>query len=106
MVTVIQIITIFYDLIEEVLSLYWWAVILAAVISNLVAFGIVDTRNRLVWAVADFLYRITEPALRRIRRVLPNFGGIDLSPLALLLGISVAQRLLTVLVQALIAGLV
>ncbi|HYZ20672.1 MAG TPA: YggT family protein, partial [Rhodopila sp.] len=68
-------------LVDEVLSLYAWAVILAAVFSMLAAFGVLDTRNRVVWTVGDFLYRITEPALRPIRRVLPSFGNIDISPL-------------------------
>ena len=74
-------ITILFELLETVLRLYWWAVILAAVASNLIAFGVVDTRNRLVWTVSDFLYRVTEPALRRIRGFLPSFGGLDLSPI-------------------------
>ena len=79
-------------LINEVLSLYWWAIVIAAVLSNLVAFGVLDRRNRLVWSLGDFFYRITEPALRRIREVLPNFGGIDLSPLVVLLFITFVQR--------------
>ncbi len=81
-------------LVDEILSLYFWAVIIAAVIQNLVAFNILDTRNRLVWTLADFFTRITEPALRPIRRVLPDFGGIDLSPLILVLLIQAARILL------------
>jgi YggT family protein len=57
-----------------------WGVILAAIYSMLVAFGVLDTRNRLVWSIGDFLFRITEPVLRPIRNLLPNFGGIDISP--------------------------
>ncbi|HEY1412551.1 MAG TPA: YggT family protein [Rhodopila sp.] len=72
-------------LLLEVLNLYWWAVLLAAVFSTLASFGVIDTRNRIVWSIGDFLYRITEPALRPIRNFLPNFGNIDLSPLVLLL---------------------
>jgi len=85
---------IVYDLLQQLLNLYWWVVILSAVMSNLIAFGVLDTRNRLVWTVADFLYRLTEPALRRIRAFLPNMGGLDLSPLVLLLIIWVLQRVL------------
>jgi YggT family protein len=85
---------IVYDLLQQLLNLYWWVVILSAVMSNLIAFGVLDTRNRLVWTVADFLYRLTEPALRRIRSILPNMGGLDLSPLVLLLVIWVLQRVL------------
>lgn len=72
-------------LLLELLNLYWWAVLLAAIFSTLASFGVIDTRNRIVWSIGDFLYRVTEPALRRIRNVLPNFGSIDLSPLVLLL---------------------
>ena len=99
-----RLVTIVYELIDMVLGLYWWAVILAAVVSNLIAFGIVDTRNRLVWTIADFLYRITEPALRRIRSFLPSFGGIDLSPLVLLLLIWVARNALARVYQAVVYG--
>ena len=83
-----------YRILQELLNLYWWVVILAAVMSNLIAFGVVDSRNRLVWTVTDLLYRLTEPALRRIRGILPNMGGIDLSPLVLLLAIYLAQAVL------------
>ena len=83
-----------FHVLGTILNLYWWAVILAAVMSNLIAFGVLDTRNRVVWTVADFLYRITEPALRRIRRVVPSLGGIDLSPLVLLFAIYIAQAVL------------
>lgn len=96
--------TIVYQVLEQLLNLYWWAVILAAVLSNLTTFGILDTRNRLVWSICDFLYRITEPALSRIRRVLPSFGSIDLSPIVLLLLIYVAQSLLTRIYTAIVIG--
>ena len=72
-------------LLLEILNLYWWAVLIAAIFSTLASFGVIDTRNRIVWSIGDFLYRITEPALRPIRNFLPNFGSIDLSPLVLLL---------------------
>jgi YggT family protein len=72
-------------LLLEVLNLYWWAVLLAAIFATLASFGVIDTRNRIVWSIGDFLYRITEPALRPIRNFLPSFGNIDLSPLVLLL---------------------
>lgn len=76
------------------LDLFWWAVILAVVMSLLVSFGVLDTRNRFVWTVGDFLHRVTEPALRPIRQRLPNLGGIDLSPLVLLILITAAGILL------------
>ena len=65
-----------------------WAVILAALFSLLVGFNVLDTRNRAVWTIGDFFYRVTEPALRPIRNLLPNLGGVDLSPLVLLLGVA------------------
>ena len=89
---------------SELLSLYRWAVILAAVFSMLASFGVLDTRNRLVWTIGDFLYRLTEPALRPIRNFLPNFGGIDISPIILILLISAAQMLLGRLYGAIAFG--
>ncbi len=97
-------ITILFNIADEVLSLYRWAVILAAVFSMLVSFGVLDTRNRLVWTIGDFLYRITEPALRPIRNLMPNFGGIDLSPLVLLFAIYLVQMLLGRLYAAIVFG--
>lgn len=73
------------DVLMVVLDLYTWLVIASAVISWLVAFNVVNTSNRIVYAVGDFLYRITEPALRPIRRILPNLGGLDISPVVLIL---------------------
>ncbi len=68
-----------------VIDLYIWALIISAVLSWLVAFNIVNTQNKFVYMVGDFLYRVTEPLLGRIRRLLPNFGGIDLSPIVAIL---------------------
>jgi YggT family protein len=81
-------------LIDRLISLYTWAVILAAVFSMLAAFGVLDTRNRVVWSIGDFLYRITEPALRPIRNILPNLGNIDISPLILILLLQALRMLL------------
>lgn len=77
---VVPVIVIIIDLID----IYWWVVIVAAVFSWLMAFGVIDTRNHVVRTVAGFLYRVTEPALRPIQRILPSFGGIDISPVILL----------------------
>jgi YggT family protein len=67
------------------LQLYIWVVIAAAIFSWLVAFNVVNTRNQFVGAIGEFLYRITEPVLRPIRNMLPNLGGIDISPIVLFL---------------------
>ena len=81
-------------LVDRLISLYMWAVILSAVFSLLTSFGVLDTRNRIVWTIGDFLYRITEPALRPIRNLLPNLGGIDISPIILILLLQAARMLL------------
>ena len=68
-----------------VLDLYIWLLIAAAVLSWLVAFNVVNARNQFVAMVGDFLYRITEPILRPLRNMLPNLGGIDVSPVVVIL---------------------
>ncbi|HEX8662714.1 MAG TPA: YggT family protein [Beijerinckiaceae bacterium] len=72
-------------LIDTVITLYVWLLIASAVLSWLIAFNVVNLRNPIVMQVADFLDRVTEPALRPIRRILPNLGGIDISPIILIL---------------------
>ena len=74
-----------FDLIGFVLQLFIWILILAVIMSWLISFNVVNTTNRIVSMIADFTYRITEPALRPIRRFLPNLGGLDISPIVLLL---------------------
>jgi len=68
-----------------VIDLYIWVVIASAILSWLIAFNVVNTQNRFVYSVADMLYRLTEPALRPIRGIIPNLGGIDISPVILIL---------------------
>ena len=97
-------ITILFEIIQEILVFYRWAVILAALFSMLSSFGILDTRNRVVGMIGDFLYKITEPALRPIRNFLPNFGNLDLSPLVLLLLISATQVMLERIYAAIVYG--
>ena len=83
------------------LDIYWWLLIAAAIFSWLYAFNVVNSRNQVVGMVGDFLYRVTEPALRPIRRLLPDLGGIDISPIILLLIIFfVRQFILTTLAPA------
>ena len=81
-------------LILQVINIYVWLIILQVVLSWLIAFNVINTSNRFVYMVGDFLYKVTEPVMRPIRRILPNMGGIDLSPLVLLLLLFFAQRLL------------
>jgi YggT family protein len=75
----------FVMLIHRVIWIYNYLLIASVVLSWLVSFNVVNTSNRFVYVVGDFLYRITEPALRPIRRVIPAFGGIDISPVILIL---------------------
>jgi len=70
-----------------VIKLYMWAVIIGVVMNWLVAFNVVNTANRFVYIIGDFIYRLTEPLLQPIRRMLPNLGGFDLSPMVLILGL-------------------
>jgi len=81
-------------LIDKIINIYTWIVIASAIMSWLVAFGVVNVRNQFIRMVVDFLYRITEPALRPIRRVVPNLGGTDISPVILLLGLFFLRSLL------------
>ena len=72
-------------LVDTLIDIYIWLLIAQAVLSWLLAFGVVNRYNRGVSVIGDFLYRVTEPALRPIRAFLPNFGGIDISPVILIL---------------------
>ena len=82
------------DVILLALNLYVWILIVSAILSWLIAFNVVNTRNQVVATIWDFLYRITEPVLRPIRNVLPYMGGIDLSPIVVLLIIFLIQRVI------------
>lgn len=75
----------FLMLISAAINIYLWLVIISVVLSWLVAFNVVNMSNRFVYLVWDFLFRVTEPALRPIRRFMPKLGGIDLSPVILIL---------------------
>lgn len=74
-----------YWLFETVISIYIWLVIANVVLSFLIQFGIVNARQPIVQQIGEFLYRVTEPALGPIRRRLPNLGGIDISPMVLII---------------------
>ena len=82
------------DIILIVLDLYVWLLIASAILSWLIAFNVVNTRNPFVATVGEFLYRITEPALRPIRNRMPNLGGIDISLIILILLIFLIERII------------
>jgi len=83
-----------YWLIDTILGIYLWLLIAQVVLSWLVQFNVLNTSNRAVYVIGDFLYKVTEPALRPIRRIVPDLGGIDISPIILALIIGFARRLL------------
>ncbi|MPZ57406.1 MAG: YggT family protein [Rhizobiales bacterium] len=82
------------DIVLIVLHIYIWLLIAAAVLSWLIAFNVVNTRNQFVAMVGDFLYRITEPLLAPIRGMMPNLGGIDISPVILILLIFLIENII------------
>ncbi len=82
------------DIVLVVLNLYTWVVIIGAILSWLIAFGVVHMRNDLVRTAWNLFLALTEPFLRPIRNVLPSTGGLDLSPIVLLLGIMLLERII------------
>ena len=83
-----------FVVIHEALELYKWAIIIVALMSWLISFNVINIHNNMVRSVWNGLNAITEPALRQIRRFLPNFGGLDISPIVLLLLVGFVQKLL------------
>jgi YggT family protein len=92
------------EIIIVAIDLYIWAIIISAILSWLIAFDVINTTNRFVYTVLDFLGRVTEPALRPIRNIMPNLGGIDISPIILILGLFFVQRVLGNLRYEMMAG--
>ena len=83
-----------YFLLSKLITLYTWAIIIAVVISMLISFGVVNSRNQFIYTVADFLNRLTEPFLGAIRRRIPYFGNIDISPIIAILLLEALQYVL------------
>lgn len=79
-------------LVNTILGLYLTVIIVGAVMSWLVAFDVINLRNKLVATIYDMCERLTTPALNPIRKVIPNLGGVDLSPVVLIIGIQFLQR--------------
>ena len=74
-----------FILLDNVITIYLWIIIINAILSWLVAFNILNTQNRFVFSVLDVTYKLTDPALNKIRRFIPTFGSIDISPVILIL---------------------
>ena len=82
------------DILRILLDIVWWIIVVQAILSWLIAFNILNTHNdfvRQIWVALD---RMTQPIYRPIRRILPDFGGLDLSPLVVLVGLAILNRIL------------
>ncbi|GAB5510055.1 MAG: YggT family protein [Hyphomicrobiales bacterium] len=82
------------DVIMLALNLYWWVIIISAILSWLVAFNVVNPRNEVVGTIGRVVHALTEPLLAPIRRFVPSLGGIDISPIILLFGIFFLQQII------------
>jgi YggT family protein len=74
-----------FILLDNVITIYLWIIIINAILSWLVAFNVLNTQNRFVFSVLDVTYKLTDPTLNKIRRFIPTFGSIDISPIILIL---------------------
>ena len=83
-----------FFILNGLLSLLWWAIVISAILSWLVAFDVINRRNTAVYQVLDFLDRVTGPVLRPFQRLVPSLGGVDISPIIVLLIISGVQQYL------------
>ena len=84
-----------FKLLITVVNLYMWVVIIGVVLSWLTAFNVINTRNQVVYRIMDFTHRLTEPALRPLRRIIPSISGMDLSPMVLILLLYLIEDVLT-----------
>ena len=80
-------------LLDSIITLYLWVIIINALLSWLVAFNILNTQNRFVFSVLDTTYKLTDPILNKIRRFVPSFGSIDISPIILILALMFLRNL-------------
>ena len=83
-----------FILLDNVITIYLWIIIINAILSWLVAFKVLNTQNRFVFSVLDVTYKLTDPALNKIRRFIPTFGSIDISPVILILFLMFLRNLI------------
>ena len=83
-----------FILLDSIITMYLWIIIINALLSWLVAFNILNTQNRFVYSVLEVTYKLTDPALNRIRRFLPTFGSIDISPIILILALMFLRNII------------
>ena len=74
-----------FILLDSIIAIYLWIIIINAILSWFVAFNILNTQNRFVSSVLDATYKLTDPVLNKIRRFIPTFGSVDISPVVLIL---------------------
>jgi YggT family protein len=82
-----------FILLDSVITIYLWVIIINAMLSWLVAFNILNTQNRFVFSILDTTYKLTDPALNKIRKFIPTFGSIDISPIVLILALMFLRNL-------------
>ena len=82
-----------FILLDSLITIYLWVIIINALLSWLVAFNILNTQNRFVFSVLDTTYKLTDPILNKIRRFVPTFGAVDISPIILILGLMFLRNL-------------
>jgi YggT family protein len=82
-----------FILLDSVITIYLWIIIINALLSWLVAFNILNTQNRFVFSVLETTYKLTDPVLNKIRRFIPTFGSVDITPIILILGLMFLRNL-------------
>ena len=82
-----------FILLDSLITIYLWIIITNALLSWLVAFNVLNTQNRFVFSILDATYKLTDPVLNKIRKFIPNFGSIDLSPIVLILALMFLRNL-------------
>ena len=103
---IVAIINFVFFIAGALLSLLWWAIIISAVLSWLVAFDIINLRNNAVYQISTFLDRVTGPVLRPFQRIIPPLGGVDISPIIVLLIITGVRIILLPALQRSLIGLI
>jgi YggT family protein len=99
-----RILIVILQIVQVLLTIIWWIIIVQAILSWLLAFNVINTYNDTVRTIWEALRRMTEPLYRPIRRILPDFGALDLSPLVVLIGIVVLQKLVSAGINQLMYG--
>jgi YggT family protein len=95
---------VLFRIAEVLLNILWWIIVIQAVMSWLIAFNIINTWNDTVRSVWNALQKMTDPLYRPIRRIMPDFGGLDLSPLVVLLIIYILMTIILPYIYTLLAG--